>query len=116
MQKQHTKNIQELLDDTNQRLQKMETEYSQQSSATVSREPLPRPPIPPDYPLARYDWSLPKRAGSWVRINAAKVLGIDQNSSGDFQIKLPHHHSCCVPDCTNSHNCNDVAFLLVLSR
>lgn len=36
LQKQHTRNIQELLDDTNQRLQKMEEEYSQQQSATVS--------------------------------------------------------------------------------
>ena len=36
MQKQHTKNIQELLDETNQRLQKMETEYNQQATATVS--------------------------------------------------------------------------------
>lgn len=36
MQKQHTQNIQELLDETNQRLQKMETEYNQQNSTTVS--------------------------------------------------------------------------------
>lgn len=36
MQKQHTQNIQELLDETNQRLQKMETEYNQQNAATVS--------------------------------------------------------------------------------
>ena len=35
MQKQHTKNIQEILDDTNARLQKMEKEYSQQTTATV---------------------------------------------------------------------------------
>ncbi|XP_073246209.1 centrosomal protein of 112 kDa-like [Porites lutea] len=34
MQKQHTQNIQELLDETNQRLQKMETEYNQQNAAT----------------------------------------------------------------------------------
>lgn len=34
MQKQHTQNIQELLDETNQRLQKMETEYNQQNSTT----------------------------------------------------------------------------------
>ncbi|EDO31913.1 predicted protein, partial [Nematostella vectensis] len=34
MQKQHTNNIQELLDETNQRLQKMETEYNQQTTAT----------------------------------------------------------------------------------
>ncbi|KAL4239252.1 hypothetical protein ACF0H5_000069 [Mactra antiquata] len=34
MQKQHTKNIQEILDDTNARLQKMEKEYSQQTSST----------------------------------------------------------------------------------
>jgi hypothetical protein len=36
MQKQHTKNIQEILDDTNARLQKMEREYSQQTASTVS--------------------------------------------------------------------------------
>jgi centrosomal protein CEP112 len=36
MQKQHTKNIQEILDDTNARLQKMEREYSQQTTSTVS--------------------------------------------------------------------------------
>ena len=35
MQKQHTRNIQELLDDTNDRLHKMETEYNQQSATTV---------------------------------------------------------------------------------
>ncbi|XP_053390838.1 centrosomal protein of 112 kDa-like isoform X2 [Mercenaria mercenaria] len=34
MQKQHTKNIQEILDDTNARLQKMEREYSQQTTST----------------------------------------------------------------------------------
>ncbi|KAL9956211.1 hypothetical protein ACROYT_G037657 [Oculina patagonica] len=34
MQKQHTQNIQELLDETNQRLQKMETEYNQQNATT----------------------------------------------------------------------------------
>ncbi|KAK3726631.1 hypothetical protein QZH41_012284 [Actinostola sp. cb2023] len=34
MQKQHTNNIQELLDETNQRLQKMEEEYSQQTAST----------------------------------------------------------------------------------
>ena len=36
MQKQHTKSIQEILDDTNARLQKMEKEYSQQTLSTVS--------------------------------------------------------------------------------
>ena len=36
MQKQHTQNIQELLDETNERLQKMETEYNQQNATTVS--------------------------------------------------------------------------------
>ncbi|CAH1794459.1 unnamed protein product [Owenia fusiformis] len=36
LQKQHTKNIQDLLDDTNTRLQKMETDYSQQTTATSS--------------------------------------------------------------------------------
>ena len=35
MQKRQTKNIQELLDDTNSRLQRMEHEYSQQTAATV---------------------------------------------------------------------------------
>lgn len=34
MQKQHTQNIQELLDETNERLQKMETEYNQQNATT----------------------------------------------------------------------------------
>ena len=36
MQKQHTKNIQEILDDTNARLQKMEREYSQQTASTTA--------------------------------------------------------------------------------
>ncbi|XP_078612009.1 centrosomal protein of 112 kDa-like isoform X3 [Branchiostoma floridae x Branchiostoma japonicum] len=36
MQKQHTKNIQELLDDTNNRLQKMEQEYQAQTASTGS--------------------------------------------------------------------------------
>ncbi|XP_063427724.1 centrosomal protein of 112 kDa-like isoform X1 [Mytilus trossulus] len=36
MQKQHTKNIQEILDDTNARLQKMEQEYSHQTHSTTS--------------------------------------------------------------------------------
>ena len=36
IQKQHTRNIQELLDDTNVRLQKMEDEYNQQMESTVS--------------------------------------------------------------------------------
>ncbi|XP_066292704.1 centrosomal protein of 112 kDa-like isoform X1 [Branchiostoma lanceolatum] len=36
MQKQHTKNIQELLDDTNNRLQKMEQEYQAQAASTGS--------------------------------------------------------------------------------
>ncbi|XP_077980412.1 centrosomal protein of 112 kDa-like [Glandiceps talaboti] len=36
MQKQHTKNIQELLDDTNARLQKMESEYNTQVEANGS--------------------------------------------------------------------------------
>ncbi|XP_062621542.1 centrosomal protein of 112 kDa-like isoform X5 [Saccostrea cucullata] len=34
MQKQHTKNIQDILDDTNARLQKMEKEYGQQTAST----------------------------------------------------------------------------------
>lgn len=34
MQKQHTQNIQELLDETNDRLQKMEAEYNQQNTTT----------------------------------------------------------------------------------
>lgn len=36
MQKQHTKNIQDILDDTNTRLQKMEKEYGQQMASTAS--------------------------------------------------------------------------------
>ncbi|XP_061172999.1 centrosomal protein of 112 kDa-like isoform X2 [Saccostrea echinata] len=36
MQKQHTKNIQDILDDTNARLQKMEKEYGQQTASTAS--------------------------------------------------------------------------------
>lgn len=36
LQKKHTDNIQELLEDTNQRLAKMEAEYSSQTQATVS--------------------------------------------------------------------------------
>lgn len=36
MQKKHTENIQELLEDTNSRLAKMEAEYSARSQATVS--------------------------------------------------------------------------------
>ena len=35
MQKQHTKNMQELLDETNARLQRMEEEYTEQISQTV---------------------------------------------------------------------------------
>jgi len=35
LQKLHTQNIQELLDDTNQRLQSMEDEYNSQTQATV---------------------------------------------------------------------------------
>ena len=35
MQKQHTKSIQEILDDTNTRLQRMEREYVQQTESTV---------------------------------------------------------------------------------
>lgn len=41
MQKQHTQNIQELLDETNDRLQKMETEYNQQNTTTVSQATAP---------------------------------------------------------------------------
>lgn len=41
LQKAHTKNIQELLDDTNHRLAKMEDEYCTQTSATVSYYTLP---------------------------------------------------------------------------
>lgn len=37
MQKQHTKNIQDILDDTNTRLQKMEKEYGQQTASTVGQ-------------------------------------------------------------------------------
>ena len=40
MQKQHTKSIQEILDDTNARLQKMEKEYSQQTLSTVGYHKL----------------------------------------------------------------------------
>lgn len=36
LQKKHTENIQELLEDTNQRLAKMEDEYNAQTHATVS--------------------------------------------------------------------------------
>lgn len=36
LQKKHTQSIQELLEDTNQRLAKMESEYSVQMQATVS--------------------------------------------------------------------------------
>lgn len=36
LQKQHTENIQELLEDTNVRLTKMEGEYVAQTQATVS--------------------------------------------------------------------------------
>ncbi|PVD38829.1 hypothetical protein C0Q70_01453 [Pomacea canaliculata] len=36
LQKLHTRNIQEILDDTNSRLQRMETEYSQQASSTTA--------------------------------------------------------------------------------
>lgn len=40
MQKQHTKNIQDILDDTNTRLQKMEKEYGQQTASTVGQRSL----------------------------------------------------------------------------
>ncbi|GFO39281.1 centrosomal protein of 112 kda-like, partial [Plakobranchus ocellatus] len=36
LQKQHTQNIQEILDDTNGRLQRMEAEYSQQTTTTTN--------------------------------------------------------------------------------
>lgn len=36
LQKKHTENIQELLDDTNLRLAKMEAEHNSRSQATVS--------------------------------------------------------------------------------
>lgn len=36
LQKKHTQNIQELLEDTNLRLAKMEAEYNARSQATVS--------------------------------------------------------------------------------
>ena len=36
MQKSHTRNIQEILDDTNGRLQKMEMEYNKQTTSTVN--------------------------------------------------------------------------------
>lgn len=36
LQKLHTRNIQEILDDTNTRLQRMEAEYNQQAVNTVS--------------------------------------------------------------------------------
>lgn len=36
LQKKHTENIQELLEDTNLRLSKMEAEYNARSQATVS--------------------------------------------------------------------------------
>lgn len=36
LQKKHTENIQELLEDTNTRLAKMEAEYNARSQATVS--------------------------------------------------------------------------------
>ncbi|CAL1536878.1 unnamed protein product [Lymnaea stagnalis] len=36
LQKQHTQNIQEILDDTNDRLQRMETEYSKQTTITTT--------------------------------------------------------------------------------
>lgn len=38
LQKKHTENIQELLEDTNLRLAKMEAEYNARSQATVSAE------------------------------------------------------------------------------
>lgn len=41
MQKKHTENIQELLEDTNVRLAKMEAEYNARSQATVSTGPGP---------------------------------------------------------------------------
>ena len=36
LQKLHTRNIQEILDDTNARLQRMDAEYNQQAASTVS--------------------------------------------------------------------------------
>lgn len=38
LQKKHTENIQELLEDTNVRLAKMEAEYNARSQSTVSNE------------------------------------------------------------------------------
>lgn len=40
LQKKHTENIQELLEDTNARLSKMEGEYLAQTKATVSSFPF----------------------------------------------------------------------------
>ena len=42
LQKLHTRNIQEILDDTNGRLQRMDAEYNQQVSSTVSTAQLGR--------------------------------------------------------------------------
>ena len=38
LQKKHTQSIQELLDDTNQRLAKMEAQYRAQAQSTVSSQ------------------------------------------------------------------------------
>ena len=68
------------------------------------------------------NWPLPKRAGSWLRITTAMALGIlwrDRNQlikqarkQARKPAKMPWQYNCCVPGCTNSHNCRGAAFLL----
>ena len=61
------------------------------------------------------NWSLPKRAGTWVRISTANRKEAWDRLEGQFergQANMPHHYNCCVPGCTNNHNCSDAAFLL----
>ena len=69
-------------------------------------------------PDGSWNWPLPKRVGSWVRITTAMALGIvwtrDRIQSTNPSIKQKSQrqlYNCCVPGCTNSHNRSGAAFL-----
>ena len=47
------------------------------------------------------------RKGVWDRLE-----GQDSINRSINKVKMPRQYNCCVPGCTNSHNCCDAAFLL----
>ena len=59
LQKRHTENIQELLEDTNVRLNKMEGEYMAQTQSTVSLF-FPFLAVLSSYPINLHDSMLPR--------------------------------------------------------